>query len=474
LCSFDLKNFHNVELSGHISLEEKEADAYRMLPFDVPEGIVRIEVAYSFSKDEPGGVLKEAGNILDIGLFDSRGSAFLTAGGFRGWSGSAVRQFFVGRQEATPGYLPGPIPAGQWEIILGLHRVLAEGCDYRVDIKLYSGEPDIPTKPNPFESTILRKEPGWYRGELHSHTHHSEAQGSLQDLIATARLQELDFVAVTEHNTVSHLPELAAFEGEDLLLIPGMEITTDGGHANVWGIDRWIEFRCQDADQMIQVVAEAKARGALTSVNHPKEMGPPWTYGREWEFDCLEVWQLAWFMLNDQSMRLWESLLREGHRLTVVGGSDYHQEPFTGELGLITLGTPCNWVYAEELSVEGILAGIEAGHVFISESPLGPQVFLKARVENRQVIMGDRMAVMAGTPIEFHCLVVGAEGALLRVHSMETDFQVKVGEDEFNYAWQETVDRETFYRVEVVDGSDSAQATMRALTNPIYFELLDN
>jgi hypothetical protein len=465
---------HIVTLEGHISLEEKRSYAYRLLPFDVPKGIVRIEVVYSFSRDEPGGVLKEAGNILDVGLFDPRGSEFLTAGGFRGWSGSAVRQFSVGIQEATPGYLPGPIPAGQWEIILGLHRVLPGGCDYRVEIRLYSGESAIPTETRLVGSIVLRKEPGWYRGELHCHTNHSEAQGSLQDLIATARAQELDFVAVTEHNTVSHLPELAAFDGDDLVLIPGMEITTDGGHANVWGIDRWIEFRCQDADQMAHVIAEAKARGVLTSVNHPKEMGPPWTYGRESEFDCLEVWQLAWFMLNDQSMDVWEGLLKEGHRLTAVGGSDYHQEPFTGELGLITLGTPCNWVYAEELSVEGILAGLRAGHVFISENPSGPQLFLSAKVGNRQMIMGDRMAVRPGTSIEFHCLVVGAEGCLLRFRSAEKDFQVKVGEDEFTYAWREAVDHETFYRVEVLDGLDSDQTTVRALTNPIYFGLLDN
>lgn len=466
-------NFQTIEFEGHISLEDKRAVAYRLLPFDVPKGIARIEVTYSFSKDEPGGLLTEAGNILDIGLFDSRGSEFLVAEGFRGWSGSAIRQFFVGTQVATPGYMPGPIPEGRWEVILGLHRVLPEGCDYKVTVKLYSGEFVTASISKPVESPVLRNVADWYRGELHCHTHHSEAEGSLEDLVATARVQGLDFVAITEHNTVSHLPEMAAFAGDDLLLIPGMEITTDGGHANVWGIDRWIEFRCQDAGQIAQVVVEAKERGALISVNHPKEMGPPWTYGDESSFDCLEVWQLAWFMLNDQSMDLWESLLKEGHCLTAVGGSDYHQEPFTGELGLITLGTPCNWVYAKELSVRGILAGIKAGHVFISESPSGPQVFLSAHAGSQEVIMGDRMAVAPGAKIQLSCLVVGAAGSQLRLRSLETDTQVTVKGDEFTYAWQEKVEREISYRAEVVDSSDSDQPTVRALTNPIYIGLLE-
>jgi predicted metal-dependent phosphoesterase TrpH len=460
-----------IELVGHISVEDKQVEAYRMLPFEVPEGIVQIEVAYRFSKDEPGGFFKEAGNILDIGIFDSRGSEFLHAEGFRGWSGSARRAFHVGTEDATPGYMPGPISPGQWEIILGLHRILPEGCDYEVIIQLFPGDAPQRLSVETGEKSVLRKEPGWYRGELHCHTHHSEAPGSLDDLVATARAQELDFVAVTEHNTVSHLQELAAFEGDDLLLIPGMEITTDGGHANVWGIDRWIEFRCRDQEQMAKVVAEAKSRGALISVNHPKEMGPPWTYGMESEFDCLEAWQLAWFMLNEQSLALWEGLLREGHRITGVGGSDYHQEPFTGELGLISLGTPCNWVYAEELSVAGILGGIRAGHVFISANPSGPRVFLEMIADGEKAMMGDRLAVKPGTQIELSCLVIGAAGSLLRIRSLEKDLQVTVKEEAFTYTWQKVVDREIFYRAEVIDRSDPDQRTVRALTNPIYIRL---
>ncbi|OGO17997.1 MAG: hypothetical protein A2Z14_11660 [Chloroflexi bacterium RBG_16_48_8] len=465
---------HTIELTGQISLEDKKASAYRMLPLDVPEGIIRIEVEYSFSRDEPGGLWWEAGNILDIGMFDSRGSEFLSAEGFRGWSGSACRGFFIALQEATPGYLPGLIPEGRWEVILGLHRILPEGCDYRVIIQLLPGGTSCHRSMKPFESPVLCKEPGWYRGELHCHTHHSEAEGSLEDLVSTAKAQKLDFVAVTEHNTVSHLPELAALECHDLLLIPGMEITTDGGHANVWGIDRWVEFRCCDQDQMARVVAEAKARGALISINHPKEMGPPWTYDGESEFDCLEVWQLAWFMLNDQSLALWDRLLCEGRRLTAVGGSDYHQEPFTGELGAITLGTPCNWVYAEELSVTGILAGIRAGHVFISENPSGPQVFLSAIFNGQEVIMGDRLIVNPGAEIQLSCFVVGAASSLLRIRSSEKDLQVTVGGDEFTYTWKEKVDRETFFRIEVVGISESDQPTVRALTNPICLRLLES
>ncbi len=463
----DEKKPHHLEIRGHVSLEDKEACDYRMLPFEVPAGINRIEVEYTFSEDEPGGLWREAGNIVDIGLFDARGSEFLTEEGFRGWSGSARRQFFVAEKEATPGYLPGPIPAGRWEILLGLHRILPQGCDYQVTIRMYPGEGNQKRALNVVPAPILRRGARWYRGDLHCHTHHSDAKGSLEDLVATARMQKLDFLAVTEHNTVSHLPFLPQHTCEDLLLISGQEITTDYGHANVWGIDRWQEFRCRSQEEMRQVLEWARAQGALISINHPKEMGPPWTFRMEAEFDCIEVWQLAWFMFNEQSLALWERLLREGHRLTAVGGSDYHQEPFTGELGVLMLGTPCTWVYARELSQAAILAAIRAGRVFISKSPEGPHIDLSAEAEGQKAGIGDELFISPGSEVHLRCRVEGGAGDWLQIRSPQGDFETKIDAETYEYAWTLQVEVDTFIRAEVVGEG----AEMHALSNPIYLKL---
>jgi hypothetical protein len=468
------KAWHTVEMAGHLSPEDRLASAYRMLPFDVPEGAARLEVSYSFSDDDPGGFMRPAGNILDIGLFDARGSEFLHAQGFRGWSGAARRTFFLAPEEATPGYLPGPILPGGWAILLGLRRILPRGCDYRVSVKLYAGasqDPDPPDLPPP---PVLRREPGWHRGDLHCHTHHSDGTGSLADLVAAARAQGLDFVAVTEHNTVSHLPHLAAHAGPDLLLIPGQEITTPRGHANIWGIRCWHEFRCQSREQLAQVVADARAEGALTSVNHPKEGGPPWEWGGEAQFDCLEVWQAPWFVFNDQSLALWDRLLREGHRLTAVGGSDIHQPPFDGQVGYLAVGEPCTWVHADELSETGVLAGVKAGHVFISGDPSGPRLFLTADVDGDgryEAMMGDEVRAPAGASVRLRCRVEGAAGCQLRVCSTEGDGVAAIEEvtaDDFTYEWAAKVEGEAFFRAEVMHWPEPPHVVMRALTNPIY------
>jgi len=458
-----------IELTGHLSPDDRAQSVYRMVPFDVPAGVVRLEVNYSFSGDDPGGFMRPEGNILDIGLFDPRGSEFLQAQGFRGWSGAARREFFLALGEATPGYLPGPILAGRWEIILGLHHILPQGCDYRITVRLYAGETaTVQTSALPSWPT-LRREPGWYRGDLHCHSHHSDGSSSLADVVASARARGLDFLAVTEHNTISHLPRLPALGGSDLLLIPGQEITTEYGHANALGIRRWHEFRCQDGEQMAQVAADVQATGALIVVNHPKEGGPPWEFGDEGQFDGIEVWQAPWFVFNEQSLARWDRLLREGHRITAVGGSDLHLPPFDGEKDNLALGKPCTWIYAPELSVPGLLAGIKAGHVFVSEDVAGPRLFLSADGDRHyEARMGDEVRVPAGVAVHLRCRVEGAAGCRLRVRSTAGDGAVAVEGDDFTYNWTARAKGDAFFRTEAVDESDPSHPTVRALSNPIY------
>lgn len=463
--------YHTVELAGHLSLAERAQAVYRLLPFDVPAGMARLEVSYGFSHDDPGGFMRSAGNILDIGLFDARGSEFLHAAGFRGWSGATRREFYLTPDAATPGYLPGPILPGRWQIILGLHRILPQGCDYRVTVRLYAGQSPPPAPWVPPPRPVLCREPDWYRGDLHCHSHHSDGRGSLADLTAAARVQRLDFLAVTEHNTVSHLPHLAAHAGPDLLLIAGQEITTEYGHANAWGIHRWHEFRCQTAAQMAQVVADVHAEGALISINHPKEDGPPWELGGEAQFDCLEVWQAPWFAFNDQSLAFWARLLGEGHRLIAVGGSDQHQASFDGQVGRLAVGKPCTWVYAPELSVSGVLAGIKAGHVFISEDPSGPCLFLTADADGDgryEAMVGDAVQVPAGAAIRLRCRVEGAKGCQLRLCSPQGVRAVTIDATDFITEWTAHIEGDTFFRAEVTHQPEPPHVEVRALSNPIY------
>src|SRR6266542_1098906 len=72
------------------------------VPFDVPAGTVEIEVAHAGA---PGA------NILDFGLVD--------ANGYRGWGGGTSEPTVVGVQAASRAYVPGPLSAGRWRVVVG-------------------------------------------------------------------------------------------------------------------------------------------------------------------------------------------------------------------------------------------------------------------------------------------------------------------------------------------------------------------
>jgi hypothetical protein len=93
-----------VHFKGFRSSQEK---TYVHLPFEMEAGAIRLDVEYRYSDQIGSDPQLEGGNTLDLGVFDERGIAFLTAG-FRGWSGSERATFFIAENDAAPGYLAGP------------------------------------------------------------------------------------------------------------------------------------------------------------------------------------------------------------------------------------------------------------------------------------------------------------------------------------------------------------------------------
>ena len=73
-------------------------------------------------------------------------------------------------------------------------------------------------------------------------------------------------------------------EDDGLLHIVGEEVTTPGGHANVWdlrGARQYVDFRVLPGDPRIaDLVKAAQERGALFVVNHPSAacLGCAWEH----------------------------------------------------------------------------------------------------------------------------------------------------------------------------------------------------
>ena len=225
--------------------------------------------------------------------YDRRDGAVLDLGclgphGFRGWSGGARNSFVITPGAATPGYLPGELEAGTWRVMIGLHRVPPEGVAYRVTAQTTTAAaqyhspglgpaplaPPVPRDRPPRRDLPARPGHRWLAGDLHTHTVHSDGALTVPELAALASERGLDFLAVTDHNTVSHHAELAAASLRyGITLLPGQEVTTDGGHAGALGDIGWIDFR-DEPDAWLEAT---EAADGLLSVNHPFAGPVSWT-----------------------------------------------------------------------------------------------------------------------------------------------------------------------------------------------------
>lgn len=478
---------HKITLTGHLTQADKAASDYAYIPFDLPSPAQRLTVHYSYSAVMSSDRV-EGGNVIDIGLFDPAGADFPGGAGFRGWSGSARNEFTLTPSDATPGYLPGPLPAGRYQVILGLYRIWPAGADYEIHIEAelseqksdLSEKSDFSIRANPAlpSKSAFHSSGQWLRGDLQSHTFHSDAKGSPQQLLDKAKALGLDFLAVTDHNNTSHHRVLAGLDDGTLLLIPGQEVTTYYGHMNVWGTGRWCDFRCRNAEDIRAIIELAHSQGALCSINHPKQGGPAWEYGFDLPVDALEVWQGPWPYRNTESLALWDRLLGEGWRVPVVGGSDYHC-PAAEDTNILRLGQPTTWVQVTERSVAGVLAGIQRGRVCISASPDGPRLDVHARSGDGGAAMGGVLSVSSGETVEVTTTVLGGSGLSLRlIVDGAVAFEQPIDSDEA--VSTASIQPQRYLRAELVGDCPPALLPPQAppaidlrdwrwaLTNPIY------
>lgn len=409
-------------LSGQIVGADHQT--YKPVTFEVPEGVTRLTVAFDYTG-------RDQKTVVDIGLMDPHR--------FRGWSGGNKRTFTLAIEDATPSYLPGPLPAGRWTLLLGVPNTRAEtvaSFEARIFLERTPGAPSLAVSP-------LKADAGWYRGDLHAHTGHSDGacqtQGGARAPCPVYRTAEaaaargLDFIAITDHNTTSHFDAMAQLQPafDRLLLIPGREVTTFHGHANVFGPTAFIDFRLGDRAlpdvRALQDLVETA--GGLLSINHPSApsgeacMGCGWTAA---DTDYARVGAIE--VANGGSERaqggaegpllgvaFWETQLNAGQRITAIGGSDNHDAGLSPDIAS-SIGRPTTVVHAQELSTAGLLAGLRAGRVFIDLDGTRDRLLdLSARTARSSATMGGGLAVRPGETVTFTATVAGADQARLEI-----------------------------------------------------------
>jgi hypothetical protein len=383
---------------GRWTLEDRAEQILRSLPVPVPAGTAAVEVRLDYPRQHA---------VLDLGCAEP--------GGFRGWSGGAREGFTVAADWATPGYLPGELAPGEWQVLLRLHRVPRGGVDFTLTARIHRisprPPPPAPMPPRP-DRPPRRPVPDvdgmrWLAGDLHAHTEHSDGAGTVADLAALAATRGLEFLAVTDHNTVSHHRELPAASARyGIQLLPGQEVTTDRGHANVFGAVGWVDFR-RPADEWL---AAAERGGGLMSVNHPVAGDCAWRQPLRMRTRLAEVWHSGWWDRTWGAPLAWAQAWRPD--VVPVGGSDYHR-PGADALP----GAPTTWVLADDGDV---LGGLRAGRTAVSADRGGP---LLLRLGDELLAL-DADGLLLGYPDGAHRVVHGdrcRQPAQSGLHLLQTD-----------------------------------------------------
>ena len=395
--------------------------AYREVPFKVPAGTTRLTVDFAYTG-------KDQKSVIDLGVRDPQR--------FRGWSGGNKAAFTISDADATPSYLPGPIPAGTWKLVLGAPNIRAGATvRYAAHIHLDRGPAFAG-----FAAAPVKAGPGWYRGDLHMHTAHSD--GSCLSVkgyrvpcpvfrtLEAAHARGLDFIAVTDHNTASQneaLRELAPYF-DDLVLIPGREITTFQGHANVFGPTGPMEFQLgsRRAPNLAAIQAQVEKAHGLISINHPGQpsgeacMGCGWTvkdtdFSRIQAIEAVNGGSLSVAKGTDllSGIPFWEARLDAGFRITAIGGSDNHDAGLDPDLPS-AVGYPTTVVHAAALSQPAILAAIRAGHVFVDVTGSSHRLLeVTASALGARAEMGDALAAPAGTEVVLDVLLSDTVGGTM-------------------------------------------------------------
>ncbi|SES10098.1 hypothetical protein SAMN04487944_11828 [Gracilibacillus ureilyticus] len=378
--------------------------------------------------------------------------------------------------------VPGEIISGEWTI-----ELFSNGGNCNFDLRIEVNNHDSQLQPKQHWMTKQNKEPffhlnqlnrtkvfnqeaRWYKGDFHTHTTISDGKLTPELGMEQARKQGLDFFVATDHNVIP-----TNWVDSELLVIPGVEITSSKGHFNALGVDQWLDWRptCQDGGMesevgMNRLLRETKEANGVRSINHP--LLRPW----EWQFkqtdlrevDVIEIWNDPTYQDNplatEHALKLWDELLLDGHKIYGIGGSDSHNLPTEsyqegGPPSLI--GDPATYIYAENLSILSVLAGLRRGEAYVAR---GPELFFDIQDENGPVRLGSTFT--GKLTYSFHYKNVPADSKVIWIKNGERVESTNLLTEGLTEKMFEIEKEYAYIRLEV----RKENGELVAFTNPIF------
>lgn len=164
---------------------------------------------------------------------------------------------------------------------------------------------DIPPAPRTGSDTTDGPAGGFVRtarGVYHVHSRRSDGSGTVSEIAAAAAAAGLDFVVLTDHGDATGIASPSYYEG--VLMIDGVEVSTDGGHYAAVGLE---PAPYPLGGEARGVVEDVRRLGGIGIAAHPMSPRP----SLAWSDPSLPVDAVEWIN-GDTAWRdgSWASLLR--------------------------------------------------------------------------------------------------------------------------------------------------------------------
>ncbi|MBI3319636.1 MAG: CehA/McbA family metallohydrolase, partial [Candidatus Omnitrophica bacterium] len=186
-----------------------------------------------------------------------------------------------------------------------------------------------------------------FTGVLHIHTVYSDGSGTFEEIARAANQQQLDYLVVTDHNTLKPLRDgKQGWYGMTLVLV-GTEISTRSGHYLALNVRDEIDRRKPTQD----IIDDVNRQGGLGFIAHPYFKKRRWTDWSVHGFTGIEGYNLAHDALDENLLRVifwgmvvpadplflsmvdrpneavakWDELLRQHDPVVGIGSSDAHE-----------------------------------------------------------------------------------------------------------------------------------------------------
>ena len=368
------------------------------------------------------------------------------------------------------------------------------------------------TKVYRWENQLKSTESGWLKGDLQTHSSYGIGKESVRKLIRRAEKSRIDFLAITDRNTLDSTRD-PDYKSNSLILVPGMEWgNEEKGIALLYGPRTFPQVPDSNEEAQYKMM-RVQAEGGVFSIGHPCYPISSWNWPIQYP-NAVQVWCMNWREIppmsmaqvserfkaytsiidpknnrevirwkyaiaraadnqmlssNGQSSLYYDLELSRGVHAGAIGGSN------SGNPGR-PIGAPLTYVFVQEKSLTGILEGLRNGWTYVSKDADGPTIDWYGDIFNDgkwDVTIGGTIPLNRET--KFHVRIKNANGQ--RFEILLNGLPIRstiITANDWEYSYTQNPDAYAVYRIQILDQTTEKTTPgygirdMLLLTSPIY------